>query len=81
MYAELLQSGRIKKPEKIDHYLSVIVTESQRLTRLVNNILDFSRKESDKLNFQLQKHNLAEIIQDIMLEMDNRGPEYHTRWI
>jgi len=45
MYAELLNEGRIKDEDKRRRYLQVIVAESQRLTRLVNNVLDFSRLE------------------------------------
>ena len=55
MYAELLAAGRIKTTEKKKQYLQVIVTESQRLTRLVNNVLDFSRLEQGRKNYHLEK--------------------------
>ena len=51
MYAELLQSGRITDETKKANYLSVIVSESQRLTRLINNVLDFGRLEQGKKNY------------------------------
>lgn len=70
MFADSILLNRVKNEKDIKKYANVIVKESEKLKRMVNNILDFSRKESDKLNFQLQKHNLAEIIQDIMLEMN-----------
>ncbi len=56
MYAELLGEGRVKDEEKKKKYLEVIIDESRRLTRLVNNVLNFSRLESG-----LKKYNLAEI--------------------
>jgi signal transduction histidine kinase len=59
MYAELLITDRIKTPEKKRHYLQVIVTESQRLTRLVNNVLDFSRLEQGRKRYHLEKLNMA----------------------
>jgi len=55
MYAELLAADRIKTPEKKKQYLQVIVTESQRLTRLVNNVLDFSRLEQGRKNYHFEK--------------------------
>ncbi|MFZ4394448.1 MAG: histidine kinase dimerization/phospho-acceptor domain-containing protein, partial [Kiritimatiellia bacterium] len=41
MYAELLSEGRARDEARRVHYLDVIVQESQRLTRLINNVLDF----------------------------------------
>ena len=70
MFADSILLNRVKNEKDIKKYANVIVKESEKLKRMVNNILDFSRKESDKLNFQLQKHNLAKIIQNIMLEMN-----------
>lgn len=49
MYAELLLSGRAKGKE--DRYLGVIVSQSLRLTRLINNVLDFGRLEQGKKTY------------------------------
>ena len=43
LYAELLRDGRVGDALKRSKYPNVIVTESERLTRLVNNVLDFTR--------------------------------------
>ena len=53
MYAELLKEGRIKEEKKQRHYLHVIVSEAQRLTRLVNNVLDFSRLEQGRMKYRI----------------------------
>jgi len=45
MYAELLLSKRVEDEKKTKRYLSVIVNESGRLTRLINNVLDFGKLE------------------------------------
>ncbi len=65
MYAELLSEGRIKDPQKRKNYLQVIVDESQRLTRLVNNVLDFSRLEQDRKNYHLEELELTGILRGI----------------
>ncbi len=65
MYAELLQSGRVTKTKKVSHYLSVIVTESQRLTRLVNNILDFGRLEEGKKKYRDDTFDIGELLYEI----------------
>lgn len=45
MFAELLADGRVEDSDKKTRYLRIIASESERLTRLVNNVLDFSRME------------------------------------
>jgi signal transduction histidine kinase len=43
LYAETLELGRITTQEKKEEYYRIIRKESERLTALINNILDFSR--------------------------------------
>ncbi|MDY6862290.1 MAG: HAMP domain-containing sensor histidine kinase [Thermodesulfobacteriota bacterium] len=62
MYAELLFEGRIKNPDKKKHYLQVIVSESQRLTRLVNNVLDFGRLEQGRKKYHCGKLDMLEYL-------------------
>jgi signal transduction histidine kinase len=66
MYGELLQSGRVRAPEKVAHYLSVIVAESQRLTRLVNNVLDFSRLEQDRKKYHVDRVDLVALVTGVV---------------
>jgi len=66
MYAELLAEGRIKNREKKEHYLQVIVAESQRLTRLVNNVLHFSRLEQGRKKYQIEEIDVVKILLEIL---------------
>lgn len=45
MFADLLAEGRVTEPERQSTYLKIISAESARLTRLINNVLDFARQE------------------------------------
>jgi signal transduction histidine kinase len=60
LYAELLSEGRIKDTDKKERYLQVIVDEGRRLTRLVNNLLDFSRLEQGRMKYSIEELNLTE---------------------
>lgn len=51
LYAELLEQGRVADREKAAEYLRTIGRETQRLARLVNNALDFSRLEQGRKKF------------------------------
>jgi signal transduction histidine kinase len=62
MYAELLLSRRIKDENKIQTYLSVIVNESGRLTRLINNVLDFGKLEQGKKTYQVSNFELDQFL-------------------
>jgi len=66
MYAELLKEGRIKDPGKKTHYLQVIVAESQRLTRLVNNVLDFGRLEKGVKQYHVHNVDLPGLLRDVV---------------
>ena len=45
MFAEMLQSGRVASDEKRKEYLDIIVNESERLSSLIENVLDFAKVE------------------------------------
>lgn len=45
MYAELLEDGWVEEPEKQREYYGIIRGESERLSRLIANVLDFARLE------------------------------------
>ncbi len=66
MYAELLGEGRVRDQAKQHSYLSTIIGESQRLTRLVNNVLDFSRLEQGRKQYHPDDIALAPVIQSIL---------------
>ena len=49
LYSETLELGRAPSPEKEKEFLRIIGRESQRLTHLINNVLDLDRIERDQL--------------------------------
>ena len=52
MYAELLQEHLEGRDDKPARYLDVVVTESQRLSRLIDNVLTFSRHQRGALKLR-----------------------------
>jgi signal transduction histidine kinase len=66
MYAELLAEERIREPEAIKRYLGVMIRETERLTRLVNNVLDFSRLEQGRRSFNLERFDAAALAQSVL---------------
>ena len=62
MFAETLRLGRSKSAKTQQEYLDTIVNESERLTRLLNNVLDFSKIEQGKRIYRPELTPLDEII-------------------
>ena len=70
MYAESLLMGRVKTPDGQKEYLEVVVNESERLKRMINNILEFSKMENGKPEYHFVKSNLASILNEAIHEMN-----------
>jgi len=70
MFAETLRLGRLQNRETQEEYLDTIVNESQRLTRLLNNVLDFSKIEKGKKIYRPQPASLPEVIKAAARAMD-----------
>jgi signal transduction histidine kinase len=62
LYAETLELGRLTAQEKYHNYFRIIREESERLTALINNILDFSRIEAGRKEYDFKETNLAELV-------------------
>jgi signal transduction histidine kinase len=70
MFAESLLLGRVNSTTKKKEYLSIILKESERLKRMINNILEFSKMEKGKPEYHFINSNLASILNTTIHEMD-----------
>ena len=66
LYAETLELGRITTNEKKHEYYSIIRKESERLTALINNILDFSRIEAGRKEYDFRETDIAELVRNTL---------------
>lgn len=66
MYIESLEMGRVTSKEKIQEYYSVILQETQRLTGIVNKILNFSQIESGKRRYAFGEVKLNEAVNKVI---------------
>jgi len=62
MYAELLEQSLPENDTKATKHLGVIVSESQRLSRLIGNVLTFARKQNNKLTVHPEAGNVDQCI-------------------
>ncbi|HLA09456.1 MAG TPA: HAMP domain-containing sensor histidine kinase [Pyrinomonadaceae bacterium] len=66
LYAETLELERISTPEKKQQYYRIIRKESERLTALINNILDFSRIEAGRKEYEFRETDIAELVRNTL---------------
>jgi signal transduction histidine kinase len=62
MFAETLLLGRVAKHDSRDDYLQTIVSESERLTRLLDNVLDFAKIEAGRKTYHLRPCSPADVV-------------------
>ena len=66
LYAETLELGRLTAKEKYQEYFRIIREESERLTALINNILDFSRIEAGRKEYEFKETDLADLVRSTL---------------
>ncbi len=77
MYVETLDMDRVSERSKVKEYYTIIMLEVQRLTTIVNNILNFSKLESGKKIFTFENislnHVLDEVLEIYSFHFKNKG--------
>lgn len=66
MYADLLSEDRVRDEGRRRDYLRVITDESRRLTRLVNNVLDFGRLEQHRKQYHREVVEVGAVVRDTL---------------
>lgn len=69
---ELLMDDEGEMPTDMKHqFLKNILQDSDRLGRLINNILDFEKLETGRLNLDLKRHDLQKSIKRALLSINH----------
>jgi signal transduction histidine kinase len=72
VFGELLRLGRAQDPDKVREYGEHIEGESRRLTRLIDNILDFSRIESGRKEYHFAEGDVRELVEAVVRTFEVR---------
>lgn len=80
LFGETLLSGRVPTEEKKREYYEIITRESDRLTHLINNILDFARIDVGKKRYQFHKTSVTALVRETYeaykAQLDHAGFEH-----
>lgn len=68
-YAETLLDGALDDRETAEHFLTVINTEADRMTRLVRDLLQLSKLDNKQTKWKFEWISLAELIKSVVERM------------
>ncbi len=77
--AEVLHHNPDIDPAQRQEFSRIIVNESERLSRLINDVLDFQKIESGRVQWQISKLNLKTVIEDSVKAMNQVIKDKHIR--
>jgi signal transduction histidine kinase len=72
LYLDLLTSGMIHDEAKRQEYLNTLATESDRLHRLIDNVLDFAKLEKRAKNGDLKPVKVGELVEQLRATWTDR---------
>jgi signal transduction histidine kinase len=79
MYAETLSLQRLKDPNRQHEYHKVILREAERLSRMIENVLDFERLRSGVEVYHLTETDLAASVTDVLARYESQLEESGVR--
>ena len=63
-FSEILLANPDMEVEQRSKFLSIIVKESERLTRLINQVLDMAKIDSGRIDWHVEELDLGALVQD-----------------
>ncbi len=66
MHAEMLEKNWVKSGEKVAEYYSNMRAESERLSRLIENVLDFSRIQRGRKKYVFKAGDINKCVEDVV---------------
>lgn len=65
-WGETILTGEFKDQEETEQGIKIIIKEANRLTKMVEELLDFSKLESEKITLQLDKTNIKKELEEVI---------------
>lgn len=74
-FAETLLDGAMKDEKALEHFLSIILRESDRLQNLIQDLLDLSKIEQHGFQLRLEQVNLTLLLTELMTMFAGKAEE------
>ena len=74
-FVETLQAGAIENPEMAKRFLDIISMETDRLSRLINDVLSLSSMENGRVRVPTERLSLGQRAEDVCLMLENSAKQ------
>src|SRR5260221_295429 len=74
-FAETLLAGAMNDPQNRERFLEIIVEHSRRLARLTEDLLMLSKMDADRLELEIRRVSVAQLIESCMETSRHRAAE------
>ncbi|HWR30634.1 MAG TPA: ATP-binding protein [Negativicutes bacterium] len=74
-YTEALQDGTVTDPEQAARFNKLIVNETERLERLINDLLDLSRLQAQQYAMETEPIPLVEVVDSVVSMLQGKAME------
>jgi signal transduction histidine kinase len=72
LFAETLELGRLKSTERAMEYYRIINSEARKLTRLIDNILDFSKMEAGLRPYKAAPADIGDVTERVLAALGSQ---------
>jgi two-component system phosphate regulon sensor histidine kinase PhoR len=80
-FSETLMSGEVTDEETTKQFLKIIHDESQRLDRLIRDLLNLSKIERQKMPLNLETLNMTALVHEVSVTLQGAIEEKRTRLV
>ena len=70
--AEMLQTGRVPSEERRQKYYDTLLEQSERLSLLTDNVLNFAKIEEGRKEFEFEKTDIVALLKEIVSAVQDR---------
>jgi Na+/proline symporter/nitrogen-specific signal transduction histidine kinase len=82
-FAKILKENQLTDQQQ-DKFLGIVVNESERIARLVNQVLDLKKMQTEQVDYEFKKLNLIEIVEQsvasLYQSMDEKRIKLHKNY-
>lgn len=75
MYGEMLRDGVVADSDKRDRYYRIITAESERLSRLIDNVLELARLERNQRAMSLSLGDVTSVVRETLEVLEPHATE------
>ncbi|MGB9840840.1 ATP-binding protein [Thermovenabulum sp.] len=80
-YSEAILDGMVEDKETLNNYINIILEETLRLKRLVNDLLDLSLMENGQGTLKKDKFSINRLIERVVQKMHNLAAQKGVKFI